>query len=178
MSYCTECGTELKLKYLENEGLSPLCETCQAYRFPTFNVAISTIVYSPDGGRILLIKQYGRDRNILVAGYVNKGEGAEHALAREVKEEMGLHVTECCFNMSEYFEKSNTLMLNFASIVDSDDLGGMTPEVDDAAWYTPEEAREAITHGSLAEKFLLSWLEKREYYDKNYDTWKFDGREE
>ena len=69
-------------------------------------------------------------------------------------------------------------MLNFASIVDSDDLGGMTPEVDDAAWYTPEEAREAITHGSLAEKFLLSWLEKREYYDKNYDTWKFDGREE
>ena len=76
MSYCTECGTELKLKYLENEGMIPWCETCQAYRFPTFNVAISTIVYSPDGGRILLIKQYGRDRNILVAGYVNKGEGA------------------------------------------------------------------------------------------------------
>ena len=30
MSYCTECGTELKLKYLENEGMIPWCETCQA----------------------------------------------------------------------------------------------------------------------------------------------------
>ena len=173
MSYCTECGTKLIPKYLEKEGMIPWCERCQAYRFPTFNAAISTIVYSPDGQKILLIKQYGRDRNILVAGYINKGEGAEHALAREVMEEMGLKVTACAFNRSEYFEKSNTLMLNFASIVDSYDLGGMTPEVDDAAWYTPEEAREAITHDSLAEKFLLSWLSKRERYDHSFDTWVF-----
>ncbi|QNM06189.1 NAD(+) diphosphatase [Qiania dongpingensis] len=170
MSYCTECGTELKEKFLENEGMVPYCETCRAYRFPTYNVAISTIVYSPDSEKILLIKQYGRDKNILVAGYVNKGEAAEHALAREVREEMGLHVTECCFNESEYFAKSNTLMLNFASIVDSDDLSRMTKEVDYAAWYTPEEAKEAISHGSLAEKFLLRWLAKRKRYDKAYDS--------
>ena len=104
---------------------------------------------------------------------MNKGEAAEHALQREVKEEMGLHVTECCFNMSEYFEKSNTLMLNFASIVDSEDLSGMTDEVDDAAWYTPAQAREAITHDSLAEKFLLAWLDKRETYDRVFDTCRF-----
>ncbi|MCI8506542.1 MAG: NUDIX domain-containing protein [Lachnospiraceae bacterium] len=170
MSYCTECGTRLVPKYLEKEGMIPWCERCQAYRFPTFHAAISTIVYSPDAKKVLLIKQYGRDRNILVAGYINKGEGAEHALAREVMEEMGLRVTACCFNQSEYFEKSNTLMLNFASIVDSYDLGGMTAEVDDAAWYTPAEARKAITHDSLAEKFLLAWLSKREIYDHAFDT--------
>lgn len=170
MSYCTECGTKLVLKHLENEGMIPWCEKCQAYRFPTFNAAISTIVYSPDEQKILLIKQYGRDRNILVAGYINKGEAAEHALAREVMEEMGLRVTACTFNMSEYFEKSNTLMLNFASIVDSYNFSGMTSEVDDAAWYTPEKAREAIAHDSLAEKFLLGWLSKRECYDHVFDT--------
>lgn len=173
MSYCTECGAELTLKYLEKEGMIPYCERCRAFRFPTFNAAISTIVYSPDAGKILLIKQYGRDRNILVAGYVNKGESAEHALFREVEEEMGLHVTSCCFNMSEYFEKTNTLMLNFASIVDSDDLKDMTKEVDSAAWYTPEEAKKAIAHDSLAEKFLLAWLKKREHYDRNFDTYWF-----
>ena len=173
MAYCTECGTKLVDKYLENEGMIPYCESCEAYRFPTFNVAIIAIVYSPDAEKILLIKQYGKDRNILVAGYVSKDESAEHTLLREVEEEMGLHVTDCCFNMSEYFEKSNTLMLNFACIVDSEDLSGMTAEVDSAAWYTPEEAKEAILHGSLAEKFLLAWLDKREKYDKTFDSCTF-----
>ncbi len=173
MAYCTECGEALEDKYLENEGMVPYCKRCQAFRFPMYNVAISTVVYSPDGKKILLIKQYGRDRNILVAGYVNKGEAAEHALAREVMEEMGLRVTECCFNRSEYFEKSNTLMLNFACLVDSGDLSHMTKEVDFAAWYTPEEAKEAICHGSLAEQFLLSWLAKRETYDKEHDSFRF-----
>lgn len=174
MAYCTICGTQLVEKYLEKEGMIPYCESCGEYRFPTFNVAISAIVYSPDGDKILLIKQYGRDRNILVAGYVNKGECAEHTVLREVQEEMGLHVTECCFNMSEYFEKSNTLMLNFACMVDSEDLSGMTDEVDYAAWYTPQEAREAILHDSLAEKFLLAWLRKREHYDKAFDSCVYD----
>lgn len=173
MSYCTECGTKLTEKYLENEGMIPYCESCKAFRFPTFNAAISTIVYAPDAKRLLLIKQYGKDRNILVAGYVNKGESAEHALAREVREEIGLNVISCCFNKSEYFAKSNTLMLNFACMADSDDLSGMTKEVDYAAWYTPEEAKDAILHESLAERFLLNWLDKREYYDLAHETYHF-----
>ncbi len=56
MSYCTECGTKLVPKYLEKEGMIPWCERCQAYRFSTFNAAISTMVYGPDGQKILLIK--------------------------------------------------------------------------------------------------------------------------
>lgn len=173
MSYCPECGTKLIKKHLENEGEIPYCESCQAFRFPTFNTAISTIVYAPGGEKLLLIKQYGKDRNILVAGYVNKGESAEHALKREVREEVGLNVISCCFNYSEYFEKSNTLMLNFACLADSDDLSGMTSEVDAACWYTPEEAREAIYHGSLAERFLVRWLDKRSFYTRDHETFCF-----
>ncbi len=173
MSYCTECGTRLVKKHLENEGEVPYCKSCRAFRFPTFNVAVSMIVYTPDARKILLIKQYGKDRNILVAGYVNKGEYAEHALKREVREETGLNVVSCCFNRSEYYEKSNTLMLNFACMADSSDLSGVTPEVDYAAWYTLEEAKEAVFHGSLAERFLLHWLSKREHYDLAHETYHF-----
>lgn len=170
MNYCTECGTKLELKYLENEGVIPYCKSCKKFCFPLFNVAISAIVYDPKGEKIVLIQQYGKDKNILVAGYVNKGENAEQTLVREVQEELHLHVTDCCYNMSEYFKKSNTLMLNFACIADSDDLSHIAkPEVDYAAWYTPGEAKEAISHGSLAEKFLLAWLEKSEKFAKIYE---------
>ena len=104
---------------------------------------------------------------------MNKGEFAEHALAREVREEIGLNVVSCCFNRSEYYEKSNTLMLNFACLANSDNLSGVTAEVDYAAWYTPQEAREAIYHDCLAERFLLCWLDKRERYDTTYETYRF-----
>ncbi len=167
MSFCTNCGEELISKYLENEGMIPYCPHCGEYRFPMFNAAISAIVYNPAGDRVILIRQYGRDRNILVAGYINKGESAEHTLVREVKEELGLKVTAYTFNASQYFEKSNTLMINFACQVDSDSLEHMNQdEVDYAAWYTPQEAKEQILQGSLAQKFLLKWLGKSMYYGR------------
>ena len=53
---------------------------------------------STDHSKILLIQQYGKARNILVAGYVNKGESAEEAVVREVKEETGLTVVDYRFN--------------------------------------------------------------------------------
>lgn len=147
-------------KELEGEGIIPYCEHCQTYRFPIFSTAVSMVVRNPENSKILLIKQYGRDWNILVAGYVNKGEAAEHAVAREVMEEMGLQVSDIRFNRSEYFEPSNTLMLNFTCIADTDDLSGMTDEVDSAAWYPFTEAASQVKQESLAEKFLLSFLEK------------------
>ena len=98
MKYCMECGTRLQEKYLENEGMIPYCPKCEVFRFPVFNTAVSMVVTNETKDRILLIKQYGGDSFILVAGYVNKGESAESAVARELKEEMGLDITGCSFN--------------------------------------------------------------------------------
>ena len=89
MEYCMFCGTKLKDMELEGEGMIPFCGKCGEYRFPVFRTAVSMIVINKDKDRILLIKQYGRDRYILVAGYVNKGEDAEDAVCRELREEMG-----------------------------------------------------------------------------------------
>ena len=89
MEYCMECGTKLTERFLKNEGMVPFCEQCNAYRFPVFSVAVSMEVLHPDKDKVLLIKQYGKDRYILVAGYINKGESAEHTVVREVREEIG-----------------------------------------------------------------------------------------
>ena len=156
--YCIECGTKLIDRFLEHEGMIPYCETCGEYRFPPFSTACSMIVLNPERDKILLIKQYGRDRNILVAGYITKCENAEEAAAREVKEEIGLTLSELHYNKSGYFERSNTLMLNFWCVAESSDLSAINYEVDSAAWYSFEEAKKSVTHGSLAEKFLLHFL--------------------
>lgn len=161
MHYCYECGTPLIQRFLENEGDIPYCEQCGCYRFPIFSTAVSMIVLNPHRNKILLIQQYGRASNILVAGYVNKGENAEHTVVREVQEEIGLTVTDLSFNRSEYFAKSNTLMLNFSCVAESESLDNLNrQEVDKAAWYTFDEAKRAIRPQSLAERFLLHFLAK------------------
>lgn len=157
MNYCYKCGSRLILKECFNCGVSegevPYCKKCGEFRFPIFNVAASMIIYNKDFSKILLIKQYGRDFNVLVAGYVSKGEYLEETVRREVMEEVGLNVIDCKYNASRYFEKSNTLICNFIVQVSSENFT-LNGEVDSAEWFSIKDAETAIKQNSLAEYFL------------------------
>lgn len=157
MKYCFKCGEKLIEKECFNCGLSdgffPYCPNCNEFRFPFFNSAVSMVIFNKDYSKILLIKQYGRDWNILVAGYVSKGENLETALVRELKEETGLNAVSFKFNESQYFEKSNSLINNFIVQVEDENFE-LNQEVDFAKWYTINEAKDAIYKNSLAEYFL------------------------
>ena len=144
----------------EHEGIVPYCPSCGQYRFPQYNVAVSMIVVNEETDEILLIQQYGRPSYILVAGYVSRGESLEDAVAREVKEETGMTVTRVKFNRTQFFEKSDTLMCNFTAFVK--DASELDPnyEIDSLAWFTRDEARRNIRPDSLAEYFLVSYLDE------------------
>jgi len=159
MNYCTLCGNRLCKKELKNEGEIPFCSECGEFRFPFFSVAVSMIVLSPGRDKMLLIKQYGKDDFILTAGYVNIGENAENAVRREIKEELSLSCKSVTYNRSEYFEKTNTLMLNFTAEVTSVSVLP-NEEVDYYEWFSFEDAVKNIRKNSLAEKFVLKFLGK------------------
>lgn len=158
--FCRECGTALVPKELENDGIVPYCPKCEAFRFPQYNVAVSMIVVNEEKDEILLIQQYGRQSYILVAGYVTRGEALEDAVRREIREETGMTVSHMKFNRTQFFEKSDTLMCNFTAFVK--DASGFSPndEIDSCAWFTREEARANIRPNSLAEWFLVSYLDE------------------
>ena len=133
MNFCMDCGGRLEKRFHEGEGkLIPWCESCKAWRYPIFNTAVSMVVMDEKKEKILLIRQYGRPAYVLVAGYVNRGEDAEDAAAREIREELDMTVTSLRFNHSHYFAPSNTLMLNFTATV-SEALPRPNREVDDWA---------------------------------------------
>ncbi|WP_028546765.1 NAD(+) diphosphatase [Paenibacillus taiwanensis] len=162
MKHCYACGTELASKECEGEGLIPYCHTCEMFRFPIFSTAISTAVLNSDHTKVLLIRQHNMEDYILLAGYVNRGESAEETLIREVKEEVGLNVETYKYMRSLYFERSNTLMLNFVTVALDETQMQINAEVDHAEWFTFDEARRVIMKGSMAESFLLTILEQTE----------------
>lgn len=163
MKYCYKCGAELTQKECFNCGISdgifPYCESCGEFRFPFFNVAVSSVIFNKDYSKILLIQQYGRPFNILVAGYVNKTETLEHALVREIQEEVNLKVKDFKFNESSYFEKSNSLICNFIVCVENENFE-LTQEVDSAHWFTLQNAIKEVKESSLAEYFLNKAVKK------------------
>ena len=158
--YCQVCGSELIDKELEGEGRVPFCPACNEFRFPMYNVAVSMIVINKKTDKILLIKQYGRDVYILVAGYVNRGEQLEHAVVRELKEETGMTASQIRFNRTKFFEPSNTLMCNFTVFVDSDSELSTNKEIDSFNWFAFDDARKNIKPGSLAAEFLNAYLDE------------------
>ncbi|MBR1586513.1 MAG: NUDIX domain-containing protein [Clostridia bacterium] len=158
MNYCMQCGGRLRIRRHETEGDIPYCDACAEYRFPIFSTAVSMIVTNPARDRVILIQQYGRPFYILCAGYVNKGEDAEAAAARELMEELGLHARALHFNRSHYFAPSNTLMLNFTAVVEESEARPNW-EIDAWRWFSLPEARQAIKPGSLAAAFLNGYLD-------------------
>ena len=89
---------------------------------------------------------------------MDKGEDAETAAAREVKEELGMTVSSIRFNRSHYYARSNTLMLNFTVTVKESEAHPNW-EVDSWRWFTIAESRQNIRTHSLAEIFLNGYLD-------------------
>ncbi len=167
MTYCIQCGTKLIDRYLESEQKEiPFCPHCNEYRFKQYNVAVSMIVQDANHEHILLIKQYHRDRYILVAGYVNPNEEVEHACLRELEEELSLHATDIHFNHSHFYAPSNTLMLNFTITVDTTNPNP-NEEIDSYTWFTNEEALQNIAPNSLASDFLSGYLSGNYVFHSN-----------
>ncbi len=152
--YCPLCGTKLILEDIKDEGLIPYCPNCKQLYFPHFNVACSMIIkYDND---VLLIKQYGGNDYILVAGYLKRGESAEEAAIREVKEEVDLDVNKLKVLKTKYFSKSNTLMINVLVEVNNKNVK-LNYEVDNYSWFGIKEALDKIKPNSLALEFYKNF---------------------
>ncbi len=156
MSFCPECGRPLHPRPHPTEPDTPFCERCGEYRFPVFSAAVAVILLDPSRSRILLIRQYGEPDPVLPAGYIDKGETAEAAVIRELREELRIAVRAPRFLGSHYYAPSETLMLNFLATAETD---GVIPnaEVDAWDWVDAEKARDLVRRDGLARTLLDDW---------------------
>lgn len=152
--FCTVCGEKLTLMFKQDEGLVPYCKNCGEYRFPMFSTAVSMVVTNRAKDKILLAKHIGSDDFILFAGYIKKGETAEKAVTREFKEETRLDTVKFRYMSSRYHEPKNVLMLNYLIMAEDGEITLDANELEEARWFTIDEALEVVKKDSSAEIFL------------------------
>jgi NAD+ diphosphatase len=117
---------------------------------PAMIVLIHDGVPGPDG-RCLLghnaswPSTEGSRRFSTLAGFVEPGESAEAAVAREVFEEVGIRVGALRYEGSQAWPYPGSLMLGFTALADRSQPLTVDPdEIDEARWFTRTEIRQMV----------------------------------
>jgi len=130
--YCPRCGE--KTERLAGEW-GKRCPQCRYEHYPHLHPAV--IVLVRDGDRCLLARKadWAPGRYALVAGFVDNGESLEGAVIREVKEEVGLDVTDVRYVGSQNWPFPSQLMVGFVATYAGGDITVAPDELDDARWF-------------------------------------------
>lgn len=140
---CPRCGSPTRVV---SAGAARHCDSDASEHFPRTDPAMIVLVH--DGGdRVVLGRQerWPPRRFSILAGFVEPGESAEQAVAREVGEEVGLDVTEVTYVASQPWPFPSSLMLGYtARAVEVRELVRTDEELAEARWFTRAEVAEAI----------------------------------
>jgi len=128
------------------------CPTDGSEHFPRLDPAVIMLVTDPDD-RCLLARNalWPKGRMSVLAGFVEPGESAEHAVAREVFEETAITVGHVRYLGSQPWPMPRSLMLGFqAEAAAGQRITVDAEEIGEARWFTRAEMLAAIGTGELA----------------------------
>ncbi|MFD0856158.1 NAD(+) diphosphatase, partial [Actinomadura adrarensis] len=162
--YCPRCGTPNELTAA---GHVRMCPSDGSEQFPRVDPAVIMLIRDDDD-RVLLARAPSWPEKVrsILAGFVEPGESLEQAVAREVREEVGLVVSDAQYMGSQPWPMPQSLMLGyFARARGDQELRPDAEEIVDAAWYTREEIREGLESGriampgplSIAAQLIIRW---------------------
>jgi NAD+ diphosphatase len=163
--HCPRCGTVTEPA---SSGHSRRCPDDGTEHFPRVDPAVIMLV-TDSADRCLLARnaQWPPRRVSILAGFVEPGESAEQAVAREVREETGIGVGQVRYVGSQPWPMPHSLMLGFRAVaMGSEQITVDSVEIAEAGWYSRDELRQAMLSGqillpspvSIAHRIIESWF--------------------
>lgn len=151
--YCPRCGNPTEVV---SAGHVRTCPVDGSQHFPRVDPAVIMLVLDdaadPAEQRCLLGSQtvWPDGRYSTLAGFVEPGESLERAVAREVFEEVGVHVTEASYLASQPWPLPRSLMLGFFALAPNPEpVDFRDGEITAARWFTRGELADAAATGEI-----------------------------
>jgi NAD+ diphosphatase len=157
--FCGRCGTPT----VEAPGeRATRCPECGLLAYPRLAPAVIMLVERDDGHALL-----ARNANFpsgmfsCLAGFVEPGETLEHAVRREVMEEVGLTIGDVEFRGSQPWPFPHQVMIGFGAQYLSGDIAIDGQEIVEAQWFTPDATPNFPTGGmSIAGRLIDEWRQR------------------
>lgn len=152
-SFCPHCGER---SVVQAAGWSRLCPNGHQ-EFPRTDPAVIMLVH--DGAdQMVLARQpsWPAGRVSVLAGFTEAGESLESTVAREVLEEVGLHVTDIGYLGSQPWPFPRSLMVGFAARAEPGaPLYPRAREIESARWVDRATVRRVLAAGGTSEGISL-----------------------
>lgn len=135
-AYCGRCGAPMQD---HSQDRARQCDSCGFIAYPRLSPSI--IVLVTRGEEMLLARNAAWPTGMFstLAGFVEPGESIEQTVHREVKEEVGVDVTNLRYLGSQSWPFPNSLMLGFHADYAGGDLVLQDQEISEADWFHPSD---------------------------------------
>lgn len=135
--YCGACGERMR----RADGERAMKCACGHVAYPRISPAMMVLVKR--GPAVLLARNVAvpaGGRMSALAGFVEPGESIEDAIHREVREEVGLEVTDLRYFASQSWPYPHSLMIAFTAEHAGGELRPDPAEIAEARWFGPGDA--------------------------------------
>ena len=157
--FCSRCGTEVS-RY--DADFATICDDCGYHQYPRISPCIIVLVVRQGaaGEQCLLANAANFDPNrySTLAGFIEAGETAEDAVAREVREEGGIEIGNIRYWKSQPWPFPHSLMLGFFADYAGGELIPDGKEILKAAWFDKDRLPQLPPKLSISRALVDGYL--------------------
>lgn len=155
--FCGRCGAAMDARPDEHVKV---CVACGLTNYPRLAPAVIVAVEKED--RLLLAQNTRHPAGFysVLAGFVEAGETLEQTVQREVKEEVGIDVTDIRYFGSQPWPFPHSLMIGFTARYAGGDLVLQESEIEDAGWYSADTLPQVPPPLSIARRLIDDFVRR------------------
>lgn len=155
--YCGRCGQVLACQIHCTEKQ---CQHCAVSYFPRFSPAVMVLIQKDDQLLLARSPHFPNGLYSAIAGFVDVGETAEQAAHREVKEELGIEITDLEYFGTQTWPFPDSFMIAFRAQYLSGELQIDPQEIEAAHWFKIDNIPEFPPSASIAKRLVESTVAK------------------
>lgn len=155
--FCGRCGRRATPSPAEH---ARVCTGCGAIVYPRLSPAVIVLVERNDTCLLARSPRFPPGVHSAIAGFVEPGETAEHAVERELAEECGVAVTDIRYAGSQPWPFPHSLMLGFTATHAGGEVQIDGTEVEAAGWFGVDALPPLPLPGTIARRLIEEFVER------------------